>query len=277
MWLKCQKISRHYQSICIRKWWQMNNFLVVSLEKTLEEHVKLARDYNVALEINDFYDPDVLDNPGRIEEIINRYKHIGIPAGSTMHGAFFDVILHSRDSFVRNNSRLRMKQSLDIAVKLGVNAVVFHTNYNPEIIGEDYECCVIERNAEYLKELLEAYPSINIYLENMFDDSPRILLEISKRLSNYKNYAICFDYGHALIYGDDICYWVKEIAPFVRHLHINDNDLKKDLHKAIGTGAVNWNQFASFYHQFFLDCSVLVENYDYRDQKISLDFLNTLL
>lgn len=254
----------------------MNNFLIVSFEKTLEEHAKIAQKYHVAFEINDFYDPDVLDSPERIDEIIARYNQIGVPAGSTMHGAFFDVILHSRDAAVRENARKRMRQSMDIAHRMALKGVVFHTNYQPGVVGEDYVKSVIDRNVEFLGELLEAYPSVNIYLENMFDDTPRVLVEISKRLQVYPNYGVCFDYGHAFVYGTDIRNWVEELAPYTRHLHINDNDLKRDLHLALGAGSIDWEEFNGFYRQYFSRCSVLVEIYGVEQQKESLKFLEGL-
>ena len=255
----------------------MKSLLVVSFEKSLEAHMKLVRDYHVAFEINDFYDPDVLDNPDRIDEIIEQYQQAGIPAGSTMHGAFLDVILHSRDAVVRKNARHRMRQSMDIAQRLGVEAVVFHANYQPDIVGDDYIQSVIEKNAEFLEMLLKEYPAINIYLENMFEDTPRVLVEISERIREYPNYGVCLDYGHAWVYGTDIEQWVKELAPYVKHLHINDNDLKRDLHLAVGSGSIDWKEFAGVYNKYFSQCSVLVEIYDVEQQRVSLEFLQSLL
>lgn len=255
----------------------MKNLLVVSFENSLEAHMQLVRDYHVALEINDFYDPDVLDDADRIDEIAMHYQQTGIPAGSTMHGAFLDIILHSRDSVVRENARHRMKQSMEIAGRLGLEAVVFHTNYQPGIVGDDYLQNVIGRNADYLEELLQEYPSINIYLENMFEETPEVIVAISERLKGYSNYGVCLDYGHAWVYGRDIGQWVHQLAPYVKHLHINDNDLKSDLHLAVGSGSIDWQEFACFYREFFARCSVLVEIYDVEQQRISLDYIKDLL
>lgn len=255
----------------------MKSLLVVSFEKSLDAHMQLVRDYHVAFEINDFYDPDVLDNPDRIDEIVERYQQAGIPSGSTMHGAFLDVILHSRDAVVRKNAQHRMRQSMDIAQSLGLEAVVFHANYQPEIVGDDYMQNVIGKNAEFLEELLKEYSAINIYLENMFEDTPRVIAEISERLKEYPNYGVCLDYGHAWVYGTDIEQWVQELAPYVKHLHINDNDLKRDLHLAVGSGSIDWEEFAVFYRKYFSQCSMLVEVYAVEQQRVSLEFLKGLL
>jgi len=255
----------------------MDNFLVVSFETTLEEQLQLAKEYKIAFEINDFYEPDLLDNPEEIDRVIERYLQNGIPANSTMHGAFYDIVIHSRDAAIRDISKRRMRQSMEIADRLGVCAVVFHTNYQPQICGDCYERAVIEENVKFVRELLEEYPHINIYLENMFDDRPGMLVEISKGLKEYANYGICLDYGHAFVYGNDIREWVEATAPFLKHVHINDNDLKEDLHQAVGSGSIDWKEFAVFYRQYFSQCSVLVEVYDIDKQKASLEFLAGLL
>ncbi len=255
----------------------MKNLSVVSFENALEAHTELVRGYQVALEINDFYDPDVLDNVSRTEAIMTRYRQVGIPAGSTMHGAFLDVILHSRDAFVRENSAKRMRQSMEIAKALNLEAVVFHINYNPAVVGEDYFNGVVHYNSQFVAKLLTEYPSINIYLENMFEDDPKVLTEISANLSQYPNYGVCLDYAHAVVYGSDIDRWVKELAPYVKHIHINDNDLKRDLHLAVGSGAINWEEFASYYAEYFTHCRVLIEVCDAHRQRESLEFLKDLL
>ena len=105
-----------------------------------------------------------------------------------MHGAFFDVIVFSNDAKIREISKYRMKQSMDLAKKLRVKGVVFHTNSNPQVPGEFYERQVVERTVSYLEELLNQYPDISIYLENMFDRKPDLLVRISEQLKKYENY-----------------------------------------------------------------------------------------
>ena len=68
----------------------MGQYLVVSRVENLEEHLALAREYGVGFEINDFFDPEVLESKERQQEIIEAYQKAGLPEGSTMHGAFLD-------------------------------------------------------------------------------------------------------------------------------------------------------------------------------------------
>jgi sugar phosphate isomerase/epimerase len=201
------------------------------------------------------------------------YLSEGIPEGSTMHGAFYDVAVFSNDSKIRDISMERMKQSMAIAEKLGVKGVVFHTNYNPKLRGEQYDNNVIIRTVECLGQLLEAYPHIDIYLENMFDETPDILAEISEHLKEHDNYDVCLDYAHASISQTPVNVWVEKLAAYVRHIHINDNDLKQDLHLPLGNGQIDWNLFVELYKRCFDDCSVLIETTLPGNQRISLEYL----
>ena len=153
----------------------MKNFLVVSKANKLEEYKKIAEEYAVSYEINDFFMPVLLDDEKRQEEIIQIYLKSGIPNGSTMHGAFFDIAIFSQDEKIRNISQLRMQQSMQIAEKLGVKGIVFHTNHNPYLSSRSYKEHLIAATAEYVSELLQQYPNIEIYMENMFDTTPDIL------------------------------------------------------------------------------------------------------
>ncbi|MBE5942853.1 MAG: hypothetical protein E7264_09995 [Lachnospiraceae bacterium] len=251
----------------------MDGFLIVSKVDRLEEYKQIADRYHVGFELNDFYDPKVLDDEAEQERIIQQYLQAGIPDDSTMHGAFFDIVVFSHDDKIAEISRMRLRQSMEIAKRIGVKAVIFHTNANPMLAGEIYDNNVIEKTTNCLEELLLDYPDINIYLENMFDATPRILVNISKRLSKYPNYGICLDYAHAAISRLPMGDWVEALAPYLSHIHINDNDLKVDLHMPLGSGSINWNQFAKYYRTTFDGCTVLIETTNPEDQIQSLNYL----
>lgn len=251
----------------------MGGFLIVSKVENLEAYQQLSNEYQLAYELNDFFDPSVLGDEVKRQEIISTYKKYGIPEGSTMHGAFFDIVIFSYDEQIRNVSKMRMKQSMEIARELGVKGVIFHTNWNLLLNGEVYNNHAVELICEYVEELLIEYSEIDIYLENMFDDGPDILCRISEQLSRYHNYGVCFDYAHAIISKTDINYWLECLGPYMKHVHINDNDLQNDLHLAIGEGEINWDCFVKNYIKYFSECSVLIETTNPENQKKSLEYL----
>ena len=109
----------------------MGQISIVSLAKDIQKYRALAEEYHVSFEVNDFYNPDVLEDAEEMNRLITFYQEKGLPENSTMHGAFFDIVVFSYDSRVREISELRMEQSMKVAVRLGVRGVVFHTNYSP--------------------------------------------------------------------------------------------------------------------------------------------------
>lgn len=254
----------------------MENFLIVSKVERLQEYKQIADEYQLGFELNDFYDPSVLENPSRQQELIEQYHLAGLPAGSTMHGAFLDVVLFSEDPQIRRISRLRVSQSMEIAQKAGVKGVVFHTNSNPALSGDYYDRRVVKMVSEYIARLLESYPDIDIYLENMFDTNPVILTRIARELQSYPGFGICLDYAHAAISGTAMNIWVDSLAEYVKHLHINDNDLRRDLHLAVGDGAIDWKQFAKYYRHDFYPCTTLIETALPKQQIRSLQYLKQL-
>lgn len=251
----------------------MERFMIVSKADKLDEYMRISEEYNVSFEINDFYEPEILDDNKRQEAVIETYLKRGVPGGSTMHGVFCDIAVFSRDKKIREVSEWRMQQSMQIAKALGVKGVVFHTNYNPSLSDEGYVRYFVNSTSEFLSQLLEAYPDIQLYVENMFETKPYILEQISLRLDKYSNYGICLDWAHANIFGSGIEEWIQSIAAYVKHIHINDNDLMNDLHLPVGSGKIKWNQFFEYYNQYWEHCSILVETEEPCGQRDSLEYI----
>lgn len=251
----------------------MGQLLIVVKEENLQECRALADEYNVGFEINDFYNPEVLEHEEEMNRLITFYQNANLPVGSTMHGAFFDIVVFSYDPRVREISELRMEQSMKIAVRLGVKGVVFHTNISPVLSGKEYDKRAIDMTVEYLECLLQRYPDTYIYLENMFDTTPEILVAISERLCEYENYGVCFDYAHASLSNMPMEQWVKALAPYIKHVHINDNNLQRDQHLALGDGEIDWSKFVEFQKKYFNKSSVLIETTLPAAQRRSLEYL----
>lgn len=254
----------------------MGKFLIVSKQKHLQENSRLVAEYHMGYEYNDFYLPDVLENEILQRQIVDTYKQTGIPEYCTMHGAFLDVTVFSMDRRIREISELRMKQSMELAREIGARAVVFHTNVNAFLVENQYKERVVSYTAAYLKKLLKEYAGISIYMENMFDNGPEILQEISEELKEYENYGVCLDYAHANISSTPLSVWVETLRPYIRHLHINDNDGKSDLHLALGEGHIDWVHFKEYYEQYFTDCTVLIETTSPQRQRDSIKYLQKL-
>ncbi|MGN1305813.1 MAG: sugar phosphate isomerase/epimerase family protein [Oscillospiraceae bacterium] len=257
--------------------YQKCKFLIIPKLDEMEESLELAEKYGFGFEYNDFFIPDVMDDEKLTDDIVSRYKAHKLPEYCTMHGAFFDVLIFSSDKKIRKISEERIIQSLEIARKIGARGVVFHTNHTSDLTSEQYVLGWLDRNEEFWRKVLPKYPDLDIYMENMFDRTPDMLCGIAERLSDLPNFGVCFDYAHAVVFGLDIDSWVDAVSPYVKHIHINDNDLESDLHLAVGDGRINWEHFKTCFEGKLSSAkSVLIETSSLENQRRSAEFLTKL-
>ncbi len=236
--------------------------LVIPERSELAEYTELAGQYGLGFEYNDFFMPKVLDDISKLDEITAQYlNEETMPDYCTLHGVFLDVTVFSDDPLIADASDYRVEQSLAIAECLGVKGVVFHTNYIANFKTESYRDNFVKRNAEYWSKKLIEHKNLQIYIENMFDDTPELLAQLAETMKGYENFGVCFDYAHAHVFGnpDRLDDWVQTLAPYVKHIHINDNDFIQDLHLAIGDGKIDWKKFKEYYEKFFPEATVLIE------------------
>lgn len=251
----------------------MKQILIIPNRMHLKTCLELAKEYQLGFEYNDFFMPDVLDDGNQLLDIIQEYQGEALPAYCTMHGAFFDVIPFSVDKKIQKISNLRIEQSLGVARRVGAKAVVFHTNYDPFLNSKSYIESWLDINESYWSHVLEQNNDINIYLENMFDTTPDIMVELSKRLCKYENFGICLDWAHASISKVAPEIWAEKLGKYVKHVHINDNDLVSDLHLAWGDGKINRQAFYECYEKYLNNATVLIETSPMENKIHSLELL----
>lgn len=248
----------------------MKRFLIIPNRHRLGESLETAEKYGMGFEYNDFFLPDILDSTEETDKIIAAYRQRRLPEYCTLHGAFFDVTVFSPDKRIRQISDMRVRQSISAAERLEAAAVVFHTNYNPFLNSEKYVDGWIKQNAEYWGGILEEYSGIDIYFENMFDSSPDVMERLAEKLCVYGNFGLCLDYAHASLTGVPCEIWAEKLGRFVKHIHINDNDLKSDLHLAVGDGMIDWEKFYGIYEKYFNEPTILIETASAEEQMRSL-------
>ncbi len=252
----------------------MEQLHIIPDRSRIGETLELAEDYHAAFEYNDFFNPAVLDDKRKVDELISFYvKQPHDRSRDTMHGAFLDITIHSEDSLIRQASERRIRQSMEIARELGVRGVVFHTGRLYGFRDERYLKNWLDVNEAFFGGLLQEYPKQQIYMENMFDEAPDILARLAKRLEREPRFGVCLDYAHAAVTGIAGEQWVEALAPYIRHMHINDNDRVNDLHQQIGTGQIDWHAFDREMRTFRVKTSILIEMKDLERQRRSIEYL----
>lgn len=258
---------------------RFKKLLVIPNRGELSQYTDLAKRYDLGFEYNDFFSPKLLDDELRLQGVIKQYlEEKEMPEYCTLHGAFLDVTVFSDDSLIAKASDYRVEQSLSLARRLGAKGVIFHTNYIANFKTDSYRDSFVRKNVEYWSGKLKKNQDLNIYIENMFDDTPELLVKLAEQMKEQDNFGVCFDYAHAHVFGDpeEIDCWVKGLAPYVKHIHINDNDFCQDLHQAVGDGRIDWNLFKSYYETYFPDATVLLEVAGLANVNKSLEFLERL-
>lgn len=256
----------------------IKELLVIPTIAEIKEYTELCKTYNCGFEFNDFFLPGPMDTKGFIDERCKLYEELDIPSLRTSHGEFLDVTIFSDDARIRAVSDERVEESILVARRLKCKGVVFHTNYIANFKNKPYQDNWVSRNESYFRAKCEKYKDIEIYVENMFDDEPDLLASLGERLKDVSNFGVCFDYAHAHVFGkpEQIDNWVKKLAPYVKHIHINDNCFVTDDHFALGEGKIDWAKFKDSYEKYMSGASVLIEVSGFEKAKKSIEFLNKL-
>ena len=248
-------------------------YYIIPNKDDLDKYIKLANKYDLGFEYNDFYDPKFLDN-GNVDNLINIYKSLN-RKDDTMHGVFYDIVLDSTDPKIAKISYDRVKSSLDIAAKLNLKGVVFHTNYITWMKNDWYRKNWVKKNKDIYLKLIEEYPNLEIYIENMFDLDPYELKNLMDEI-NHERIGVCLDVAHASISNIDINIWFDVLGKYIKHIHINDNDLKVDSHDEIGKGLIDYKKVFKLINKLDDKTSILIEINDYDKTVNSLKYLNII-
>ena len=252
------------------------NWLIIPDFEQREAFAKLAEQYHAGFEYNDFYLPRVYEQEAEIERRIAGYCALERDRSrDTLHGAFLDVVISSDDSYIAEYSRKCFRQSMEIARRLSIKGVVFHSGLVRGVTGEIYLNNWVKRQEKFFRELCAEYPELEIYMENTQESEPALLLPLMERMQDCKNFKFCLDYAHAVISGTSVEQWMESVKKYTAHMHINDNDLQVDLHQVPGEGKIDWQQFKNL-TQGLEQASVLIELSGLERQKKSLEFLSDL-
>ena len=251
----------------------MAQYLIIPDRGNMEKSLELSSRYNLGFEFNDFFIPALLQDGAKCREVIKSYKSQALPGLLTSHGVFFDILVFSEDPEIVKVSEMRIRQSMDIAEELGVKGVVFHTNYEPMLTAEAYRANWLKRTQAFYRTVCEEHPSIDVYIENMFDQDPEDLRKLAEAMKDVKNFGVCFDYAHAYISHTGVSEWARTLGPYIRHVHINDNDGENDLHLAVGEGVIDWKKFLKLQKEYFPDATVLIETTPLESQQKSLEYM----
>lgn len=235
-----------------------------------EDALKAAKDFGVGLEINHTCISEDLDPSNRrnlLAQIRNDIASASIsdPSGLFLHGPFTEIHPAAIDYRARQLGMERLNEAYEAAAALGINHMVVHTGWLPFIYFKGWQA---EKGAEFWQEFMKDKSSnFHIYVENVLEDEPYMLLEMMKQIDN-PHIKLCLDIGHANATTSPelpVEKWIEVLGPHIGHFHLHNNDGTGDSHSAFDCGSMNMDSIFSAIDTFCdADVTLTIEARDAR-------------
>lgn len=186
----------------------------------------------------------VADNLDALSEHITSYRKRLKFMGARhliLHGPFMDLNPMTYDRQILKVVRERYRQAYEAAVELNAEKLVFHTGHYPDaflLTGW------AERMADFYLSFLDECRGVEVVMENVFDRKWEPIRKTAE-LVDREHFRLCLDIGHANCYSDQpVTEWAENLKNYIAHVHIHDNDGRRDLHQALGDGTVPFRALA---------------------------------
>ena len=114
---------------------------------------------------------------------------------------------------------------------------MIHSGFIPLVYFPEW---FVEQSVVFWREFLREIPAgITIALENVMEPGPEMLVEIVRQVEDPR-LGLCLDVGHAnsRVSETPPLDWISPMAPYLRHVHLHNNDGDMDLHQSLGEGSV---------------------------------------
>jgi sugar phosphate isomerase/epimerase len=217
----------------------------------LPEHREWLLEGRRDLEIQDPFNPDVLDGDWAPLVRQAREQLDGHTGRLGVHGPFDGLTLLSRDPKVRALVTDRLRQSLELAGELGASHMVVHSPFI--FFGGPFlpHSCAFDQDAqvELIHRVVEPVLPIArdagcaLVIEGIQDKNTAPWLALIRSFGS-EHVRASVDVGHVfithLVGGPPPDGWVREAGDLLEHLHLQDTDGQLDRHWAPGDGAINW-------------------------------------
>ena len=127
---------------------------------------QLARENGLGYEIADFCYAPVLEDPVRRAEVRTQMAGIG---RFWLHAPFAELAPCAIDPLVREVTRTRYRQTVRLARELGVNRLVIHGGFVPQVYFPEW---YIEQSVQFWREFLRELPDGQWKVSVRTDGSP---------------------------------------------------------------------------------------------------------
>lgn len=195
-----------------------------------------AARHGLGLEIAEYCTAINLDDP--IPEVVDAARCHRRSAGRfAFHAPFNELCPAAIDPLAVELARHRYHQALAAARDWGCPLMVVHTGFIPTVYYPEW---FVEKSVEFWRDFLQEVPEgMTLCLENVMEPSPQIPVDIVRQVADPR-LRLCLDVGHANaeLSHTPVTQWVEQCLPYLRHLHLHNNQGGWDLHDPLARGTV---------------------------------------
>jgi sugar phosphate isomerase/epimerase len=159
----------------------------------------------------------------------------------TFHAPFMDLSPGGVDEKIREVTRLRFRQVLDLVPYFQPRMIVFHPGYDRWRF--DYDVDFWLKNSLKIWEPLVKRAenlSVKMALENIFEENPSILARLLEAIPS-PSLGYCLDAGHGHLFSEvPIVEWIEVLGSRLLEIHLHDNHGKADEHLPLGWGSIDF-------------------------------------
>ena len=159
----------------------------------------------------------------------------------TLHGPFIDLSAGSKDPRIRDITRQRLQQFLEIVLIFKPVTVVCHAGYDAKryaFFRDEWIGKSLEMWSWFAGELADL--DVRLMLENVYEKDPQDLRVLMEGLED-KNVGICLDVGHLWSFGQSTPeIWLDALGDFIGQFHLHDNHSAFDQHLGMGRGSIDF-------------------------------------
>jgi sugar phosphate isomerase/epimerase len=165
----------------------------------------------------------------------------------TVHGPFVDLCSGSIDPAIRTVTVSRLASLFDLAEQIRPELLVCHTGFDPRhhrghrqewISNSLLTWGRFVRRAEIMR--------MPLLIENVFEEGPELHLELIDKVKS-PWFGFCLDVGHQHTFSQTaLDKWLQATWPYLKEVHLHDNDSSFDTHFPIGSGTIDFNYLFRF-------------------------------
>lgn len=165
----------------------------------------------------------------------------------SVHAPFLDLSPGAIDPAFRSLTVQRLKAALAAAVPFSPDTVVLHPGYDPLRFAE-HRGVWLKNSLKTWHEVAAAaedLPGTLLLIENIFENEPSTLADLLVSLPT-PPFGFCLDTGHFQVFSTlPLAGWFEALGPYLREVHLHDNDGTGDSHRPPGRGTFPFAQLFS--------------------------------